>query len=113
MVTSTLKSDDGKVRPNATVTAAGTGGTISVYASDETDLILDVEGYFLPTGTAGSSTFHLIAGSRAVTEQARAVIAKSGKDSLAASPVVCPASTIWFVYNRQERRFFDFIANCL
>ena len=66
MGTSTLNSTDGKVKSNAAITAAGTG-KISAYASEDTDLILDVEGYFVPTGTAGSSTYHPITACRAVT----------------------------------------------
>jgi hypothetical protein len=45
-VVSTLNSPDGRVKANAAIAAGGNGGEISVYASDTTDLVLDVSGYF-------------------------------------------------------------------
>jgi hypothetical protein len=52
-VVSTLNSD-GRVKANATITPAGTNGGVSVYASDATQFILDIDGYFVPTGTSAS-----------------------------------------------------------
>jgi uncharacterized membrane protein len=51
-VVSTLNSGDGRVKANATITPAGTNGGVSVYASDATQFILDIEGYFVPAGTS-------------------------------------------------------------
>jgi hypothetical protein len=50
---STLNSD-GRVKANATITPAGTNGGVSVYASDTTQFILDIDGYFVPAGTSAS-----------------------------------------------------------
>jgi len=50
---STLNSD-GRVKANATITPAGTNGGVSVYASDPTQFILDIDGYFVPAGTSAS-----------------------------------------------------------
>jgi hypothetical protein len=50
---STLNSD-GRVKANATITPAGTNGGVSVYASDATQFILDIDGYFVPAGTNAS-----------------------------------------------------------
>jgi hypothetical protein len=50
---STLNSD-GRVKANATITPAGTNGGVSVYASDATQFILDIDGYFVPAGTSTS-----------------------------------------------------------
>ena len=50
---STLNSD-GRVKANATITPAGTNGGVSVYASDATQFILDIDGYFVPAGTSAS-----------------------------------------------------------
>jgi hypothetical protein len=48
---STLNSYDGRVVANAAIVAAGTGGAISTYVSDEADVIIDINGYFSePTG---------------------------------------------------------------
>jgi hypothetical protein len=44
----TLHDDDGRTKSTGAIIAAGSGGAISVYASDTTDAILDVNGYFVP-----------------------------------------------------------------
>ena len=49
-VVSTLNSD-GRVKANAAITPAGTNGGVSVFASDATQFILDIDGYFVPAGT--------------------------------------------------------------
>jgi hypothetical protein len=51
---STLNSTDGRVKANATITPAGTNGGVSVFASDATQFILDIDGYFVPAGTSAS-----------------------------------------------------------
>ena len=56
-VASTLNSD-GRVKANAAITAAGTNGSVSVYASDPTQLVLDIDGYFVPSGTASALAFY-------------------------------------------------------
>jgi hypothetical protein len=43
---STLNSYDGRVKANAAIVSGGSGGDISVFASNTTDLVLDVSGYF-------------------------------------------------------------------
>jgi len=51
---STLNSLDSLVKANAAVVAAGSGGGVSVYVTDETDVLLDINGYFAaPGGSAG------------------------------------------------------------
>jgi len=47
-VVSTLNSWSGTVVANAAIVPAGTGGSINVFASDPTQLILDINGYFAP-----------------------------------------------------------------
>ena len=47
-LTSTLSSD-GRVKGNAAIVGAGTGGAISVMPSDDTHLVIDVTGYFQPS----------------------------------------------------------------
>ena len=50
---STLNSYDGRVKANAAIVPAGDSSSISVYATNTTDLILDIDGYFVPSnGTA-------------------------------------------------------------
>ena len=45
---STLNSLDGRIKANAAIVPAGTNGQVSVYATDTTNVILDVNGYFAP-----------------------------------------------------------------
>jgi hypothetical protein len=52
---STLNSVDGRIKANAAIIPAGTGGAVSVYATNPTDLILDIDGYFVPAGSNASA----------------------------------------------------------
>ena len=45
---STLNALDGEVTANAAIVPAGTGGAISVYVTNPTHVILDINGYFAP-----------------------------------------------------------------
>jgi hypothetical protein len=45
---STLNSWDGSVVANAAIVPAGIAGAVSVYATDATQVILDINGYFAP-----------------------------------------------------------------
>jgi hypothetical protein len=47
-VVSTLNDISGTVIANAAIVPAGTGGAISVFVYDATDLIIDIDGYFAP-----------------------------------------------------------------
>lgn len=46
----TIRSPDGKIVANSAIVQAGSGGGISVYASDATDVLIDVSGYFTDSG---------------------------------------------------------------
>jgi len=50
---STMNSLDGRVKANAAIVPAGGTGAVNVFASNTTDVVLDVNGYFT---TPGSST---------------------------------------------------------
>ncbi len=56
---STLNSLDGSVKANAAIAPAGTGGEISVFASDATDVVLDINGYFLAGDSAALGFYPL------------------------------------------------------
>src|SRR5271157_3697644 len=45
---STLNSQDGRVKANAVIVPAGNSEAVSVFATDTTDVILDINGYFVP-----------------------------------------------------------------
>ncbi|MBV9396454.1 MAG: hypothetical protein JO062_00640 [Bryobacterales bacterium] len=55
---STLNSLDGRYKANAAIVPAGTGGAVSVYVTDATDVILDINGYFVPNTTPGGLVFY-------------------------------------------------------
>ncbi|MBV9769911.1 MAG: hypothetical protein JOZ32_10090, partial [Bryobacterales bacterium] len=45
---STLNDLTGNIVANAAIVPAGTSGSISVFAYDATDLLIDINGYFAP-----------------------------------------------------------------
>ncbi len=45
---STLNSPDGRTKANAAIVPAGVSGAVSVYVSNTTNVILDIDGYFAP-----------------------------------------------------------------
>jgi hypothetical protein len=54
---STLNAFTGEVTSNAAIVPAGLNGAITVYATNTTDLVIDINGYFAPPG-AGSLDFY-------------------------------------------------------
>jgi hypothetical protein len=64
---SLMNSNDGRVKANAAIVAAGTSGSINVYADTptSTNVILDIDGYFVPS-TSSSLAFYPIAPCRLV-----------------------------------------------
>jgi hypothetical protein len=57
-VASTLNSLQGFIVANAAIVPAGTNGSLDVYAMNPTDVIIDINGYYVPQGS-----FSLAAGS--------------------------------------------------
>jgi uncharacterized repeat protein (TIGR03803 family) len=51
-VVSTLNSLDGRIKANAAIVAVGVSAAVSVFASNTTDLVLDIDGYFAPVGVS-------------------------------------------------------------
>ena len=56
-VVSTLNDLKGTVTANAAIVPAGTGGSVSVYVTNNADVLLDVNGYFAPPGVGGTSLY--------------------------------------------------------
>jgi hypothetical protein len=56
-VVSTLNAYGGQVTANAAIVPAGTGGDINAFAYNDTDLIIDINGYFAPPGQNGLSLY--------------------------------------------------------
>ena len=63
---STLNSPDGRIKANAAIVPAGTpSGSVSVYVSNTTNVILDIDGYFA-TPASGTYQFYTLAPCRIV-----------------------------------------------
>ena len=56
-VVSTLNASTGAVTANAAIVPAGTGGEVSIYVSNDADVILDVNGYFAAPASGGLSLY--------------------------------------------------------
>ena len=56
---STLNSYDGRTKANAAIVPAGYQGAVSVYVTNTTDLILDIDGYFAPASDQTSQFYPL------------------------------------------------------
>jgi hypothetical protein len=54
---STLNAFTGTVTSNAAIVPAGTNGDVSVFVTDETDLIIDVNGYFASPASGGLNLY--------------------------------------------------------
>jgi uncharacterized repeat protein (TIGR03803 family) len=54
---STLNDLPGTIIANAAIVPAGTGGEVSVYPSSDTDLVIDINGYFAAAGPNGLSLY--------------------------------------------------------
>ncbi len=55
---STLNSLDGRVKANAAIVPAGNGGAVNVFVTDQADVVLDIDGYFVPAGDAANLAFY-------------------------------------------------------
>ncbi len=58
-VLSTLNSPNGRVKANAAIVPAGDNEAISVFATDNTDVVLDIDGYFVPATSSTLAFFPL------------------------------------------------------
>lgn len=54
----TLNSVDGRIKSNAAIVPGGANGAISVFATNTTDVILDINGYFVPATEATALAFY-------------------------------------------------------
>ncbi len=94
-VASTLNSFDGRVKANAAIVPAGTNGAVSVFASDDTQLIIDINGYFVPASTDPALAFYPLTPCRLVDTRG------------AAGPLSAPALSA-----QQERIFPVLMSTC-
>jgi len=46
--------------PNTAIVPAGTGGAVSVFVTNDTDAIIDINGYFAPPGFTGALSLYTL-----------------------------------------------------
>jgi hypothetical protein len=81
-VVATLNSIDGRIKSNAAIVPAGAGGAISVFATNATDVILDINGYFVPSSDPSALAYYPLTPCRVA--DTRNATAPLGGPSLAA-----------------------------
>ncbi len=96
---STLNDPTGTVVANAALLPAnGTGGQIAVYPSDQTDLVIDIDGYFaLATPTEGEA-FYLLNPCRAIDTRPNSFMGQKTFD-IQHSPCAPPSTASAYVMN--------------
>jgi hypothetical protein len=58
-VVSTLNAPTGEVTANAAIVSAGSAGAIELFVTDDTDMVIDIDGYFAAAGSGGYSLYDL------------------------------------------------------
>jgi len=90
-VVSTLNSFDGRARANAAIVPAGLNGAVTLFASNPTHVIIDINGYFVPANGAQDLAFYPITPCRLA--DTRGAAGTFGAPSLAGSaPRTFPVS---------------------
>jgi hypothetical protein len=80
---STLNSIDGRVKAAAAIVPAGTNGSLCFFATNDTELVLDINGYFVPNSDVTALAFYPVTPCRLV--DTRLGIGPLGGPSLAAT----------------------------
>ncbi|MBZ5525345.1 MAG: hypothetical protein LAP21_24220, partial [Acidobacteriia bacterium] len=63
---STLNSIDGRVKAAAAIVPAGTNGAVCAFPTNDTDMVLDINGYFVPATDASALDFYPVTPCRLV-----------------------------------------------
>ena len=56
---SNLNAPTGTVTANAAIVKAGSGGSVDIFASAATDVVIDINGYFAPMATGGLALYNV------------------------------------------------------
>ena len=85
---------------NAALVPAGTQGAIATYVTDNTDLLIDVDGYFAPPGTGGLS-FYALTPCRVIDTRSGGGQPFSGEKTISVQTSPCgpPATSEGYVFN--------------
>jgi hypothetical protein len=96
-----LNDTTGTITANAVVVPAGTNGDVNVFATDATDLVIDINGYFAPQG-AGGLSFYAITPCRVLDSrlpQGTPPFSTTRDVNVTASPCGVPNTARAFVFN--------------
>ena len=98
---STLNALDGRWTANAAIVPAGTSGSVSVFASDATHVVLDINGYFVPAATSGALSFYPLTPCRVLDTRSGASIGAGATRTVAVRSSSCsvPASAVAYSLN--------------
>ena len=86
---STLNAPTGAVTANAAIVPAGTGGAIELFATNNTDMAIDINGYFAAPGGGGLSLYALTPCRIEDSRQPAGAAAFTATLSVTASGVAC------------------------
>ncbi len=86
---STLNSVDGSVVANAAIVPAGTSGAISIFVTDDTDVIIDINGYFAPPGSPAAQSLYTVTPCRVADTRGGASLAGGGSRSFSIPTSPC------------------------
>ena len=89
----TLNALTGTVTANAAIVPAGTSGSIDVFASDSTNLVIDANGYFAPPGAGGLSLYGMTPCRVVDTRQTGGPITGGTTQDVNVSPGACTVPT--------------------
>jgi hypothetical protein len=100
-VVSTLNALDGRWTANAAIVPAGTSGSVSVFVSDTTHVVLDINGYFVPAETSGALAFYPLAPCRVIDTRGGASIGAGGTRTVAVRSSSCsvPSGAVAYSLN--------------
>jgi len=78
---STLNSYNGAILANAAIVPAGSGGAVSVFVTDATDVVIDIDAYFAPPGSSGALAFYPVTPCRVADTRSTTALGAGGTRS--------------------------------
>ncbi|MBL8217219.1 MAG: BACON domain-containing protein [Bryobacterales bacterium] len=98
---STLNSWDGRTKANTAIVPAGTNGAVSVYVTHPTDVILDINGYFVPATTANALAFYPVTPCRIIDTRNSTALSASATRTVSVTGSTCaiPATAQAYALN--------------
>ncbi len=98
-VVSTLNNPTGTIVANAAIVAAGTGGGVAVYPNANTDLVIDIDGYFAAPTQSGMSLFSVTPCRVLDTRQGGGLFSGPLTVNVLGSPCGLPSTAEAYVFN--------------